>query len=63
MKKIEGLEYGIALIFAGSIFIGYMVLGLIFSVMSGIGNLVSVLIYSAVSTFVVALLLAKNDFV
>ena len=62
MKKIEGLEYGIALIFAGSIFIGYMVLGLIFSVMSGIGNLVSVLIYSAVSTFVVALLLAKNDY-
>jgi hypothetical protein len=61
MKENETIDYGMAWVLSAVASISYFFLGFITSVMSGIGNLGLVLIYSAVSTFFVTLLVSKDD--
>ena len=61
MKENETIDYGMAWVLSAVVSISYFFLGFITSVMSGIGNLGLVLIYSAVSTFFVTLLVSKDD--
>ena len=61
MKQNEPIDYGLAWAATGVVGICYLILGLILSVMSGIGNVLIILFYSAVSTFFVTLLVSKDD--
>ncbi|MEL0238565.1 MAG: hypothetical protein VW946_03765 [Gammaproteobacteria bacterium] len=57
MKK---LDYEVPAIMAVVVAISYLVIGFITSVMSGMGNILLIMIYSAVVTFFIGLLLSRD---
>lgn len=58
MKK---LDYEVSAIMAVVVALSYLVIGFITSVMSGMGNILLIMIYSAVVTFFIGLLLSRDN--
>ncbi len=57
--KVHG-QYELPIINAVVVAIGYLVIGFITSIMSGMGNILLIMIYSAVVTFFIGLLLSRD---
>ena len=58
MKEVD---YTLAIVFALVVSICYLIIGFITSVMSGIGNILLIFIYSFVVTFFMSLFLSSDD--